>query len=69
MNGEEGKVTAIPPSPKPLISDPRQMRRDDFWGRLAPLLVLAVPPEPRPVLCAAGAERWVRSGLGSCASG
>lgn len=56
MSGEEGKVTAIPPSPKSLISDPRQMRRDDFWGRLAPLLVLAVAPEPQPVLRAAGAE-------------
>lgn len=43
MSGEEGKVAAIPPSPKILISDPWQMRKDEFWGRLALLEVCLCP--------------------------
>lgn len=34
MSGEEGKVAAIPSSPKILISLPRQMCKDDSWGQL-----------------------------------
>lgn len=46
-----GKLLQCPPSPKPIISDPQQMCRDEFWGHLALLWFWLCP---RPSLRAAG---------------